>query len=120
MFTAGLFDLAGARGVPQANEDFGQTLGHWGVGPGPYLVIPVLGPSNVRDGIGIAADAALLWLATPAAVSDSLAYNSARFGLQSIDTRHRTAFRYFETGSPFEYDLVRLIFTEKRKLDVAN
>ena len=120
MFTAGLFDLAGARGVPQANEDFGQTLGHWGVGPGPYLVIPVLGPSNVRDGIGIAADAALLWLATPAAVSDSLAYNSARFGLQSIDTRHRIAFRYFETGSPFEYDLVRLIFTEKRKLDVAN
>ncbi|HSA82766.1 MAG TPA: VacJ family lipoprotein [Geminicoccaceae bacterium] len=120
LFTAGLFDLAGARGVPPVNEDFGQTLGHWGVGPGPYLVIPVLGPSNVRDGVGIAADAALLWLATPAAVSESLAYSSARFGLQSIDTRHRTAFRYFETGSPFEYDLVRLIFTEKRKLDVAN
>ena len=120
MFTAGLFDLAGASGVPQVNEDFGQTLGHWGVGPGPYLVIPVLGPANVRDGIGIAADAALLWLATPAALSDSLAYNSARFGLQSIDTRHGIAFRYFETGSPFEYDLVRLIFTEKRKLDVAN
>jgi len=120
MFTAGLFDLAGARGVPRVPEDFGQTLGHWGAGPGPFLVIPVLGPSNLRDATGIAADAALLWLITPAELSDSLAYNFTRFGLQLIDTRHRTAFRYFETGSPFEYDLVRLIYTEKRKLDIAN
>jgi phospholipid-binding lipoprotein MlaA len=119
MFTGGLFDLAGARGVPQVNEDFGQTLGHWGVGAGPYLVIPVLGPSNLRDGTGIVADAGLFWLVTPASVQESLAYNFARFGLQNIDTRHRIAFRYFETGSPFEYDLVRLIYTEKRKLDIA-
>ena len=120
MFTAGLFDLAGARGVPRVPEDFGQTLGRWGLGPGPFLVIPVLGPSNLRDATGIAADAALLWAITPAALSDSLAYNFTRFGLQMIDLRHRTAFRYFETGSPFEYDLVRLIYTEKRKLDIAN
>jgi phospholipid-binding lipoprotein MlaA len=53
-------------------------------------------------------------------VQDSLAYNATRFGLQMIDLRHRTAFRYFETGSPFEYDLVRLIYNEKRKLDIAN
>ena len=120
MFTAGLFDLAGARGVPQVSEDFGQTLGHWGLGAGPFLVIPVLGPSNFRDATGIVADAGLLWLITPAPVQDSLAYNTARFGLQGIDTRHRTAFRYFQTGSAFEYDLVRLIYTEKRNLDVAN
>jgi phospholipid-binding lipoprotein MlaA len=120
MFTAGLFDLAGAKGIPQIPEDFGQTLGHWGAGAGPYLVIPVLGPSNVRDATGIAADAGLLWLITPAAVYDSYALTGIRYGLQAIDTRHRTAFRYFETGSPFEYDLVRLIYAEKRKLDIAN
>jgi phospholipid-binding lipoprotein MlaA len=120
MFTAGLFDLAGAKGITQVPEDFGQTLGHWGLGPGPYLVIPALGPSNLRDATGIAADATLLWVITPAALSDSLAYNFTRFGLQNIDLRHRTAFRYFETGSPFEYDLVRLIYTEKRELDIAN
>jgi len=83
-------------------------------------VIPVLGPSNLRDATGIAADAMLLWAITPEAVSNSLAYNFTRFGLQSIDTRHRTAFRYFQTGSAFEYDLVRMIYTEKRNLDIAN
>jgi phospholipid-binding lipoprotein MlaA len=120
MFTAGLYDRAGARGIPQIPEDFGQTLGHWGAGAGPYLVIPVLGPSNLRDATGTAADAALLWLITPAEITDHLAYNSLRFGLQNIDLRHRTAFRYFETGSPFEYDLVRLIYTEKRKVQIAH
>jgi phospholipid-binding lipoprotein MlaA len=120
MFTAGLYDLAGAKGIPQAPEDFGQTLGHWGAGPGPFLVIPVLGPSNLRDATGLTADAALLWVLTPAAVTDSYPLTGTRYGLQAIDTRHRTAFRYFETGSPFEYDLVRLIYTEKRKLDITH
>jgi phospholipid-binding lipoprotein MlaA len=120
MFTAGLFDLAGARGIEQVSEDFGQTLGYWGAGPGPFLVIPVLGPSNLRDATGIAADAALLWALTPDPVADSLAYNATRFGLQLIDTRSRIAFRYYETGSPFEYDLVRLLYTKKRELDIAN
>jgi phospholipid-binding lipoprotein MlaA len=120
MFTGGLFDLAGAKGILQVQEDFGQTLGHWGAGAGPFLVIPVLGPSNLRDATGLAADAALLWALTPAVIADSYALSGARYGLEVIDTRHRTAFRYFETGSPFEYDLVRLIYTEKRKLDIEH
>lgn len=45
----GIFDVASHIGLPKHNEDFGQTLGYWGVGSGPYLVLPVLGPSNVRD-----------------------------------------------------------------------
>jgi phospholipid-binding lipoprotein MlaA len=120
MFTAGLFDLAGAKGIPRIPEDFGQTLGHWGAGAGPFLVIPVLGPSNLRDATGLSADAALLWVLTPAVVAASWTLTGVRYGLQAIDTRHRTAFRYFETGSPFEYDLVRLVYTEKRKLDIAH
>lgn len=121
LFTAGLFDLAAEPGgVPQLREDFGQTLGYWGLGPGPYLVIPVLGPSNLRDGTGIVVEALGWWWLTPGEVSDTLAYNAVRFGLQPVDTRYRVAFRYYQTGSPFEYELVRLLFTEKRKLDVAN
>jgi phospholipid-binding lipoprotein MlaA len=120
MFTGGLFDLAGAQGIPQISEDFGQTLGHWGAGPGPYLVLPVFGPSNLRDATGLAVDAGLFWLLTPAEVQQSLAYNAVRFGLQPVDTRHQIRFRYFQTGSPFEYELVRLLVTEKRKLDIAN
>ena len=119
MFTAGLFDLAGARGIAQIREDFGQTLGHWGAGNGPYLVLPLLGPSNLRDTTGLLTDTLSLWLATPSTITDATAYRAARFGLQPVDARHRIAFRYFETGSPFEYDLVRLLYTEQRKLDIA-
>jgi phospholipid-binding lipoprotein MlaA len=49
----GLFDVASNLGLERHNEDFGQTLAVWGVGEGPYLVLPFLGPSNVRDGAGL-------------------------------------------------------------------
>ena len=49
---AGLFDVAKAGGVPIHISDFGQTLGRYGVKPGNYVMIPLLGPSNVRDGFG--------------------------------------------------------------------
>ena len=50
----GLFDVA--HRLEKHNEDFGQTLGYWGIGSGPYLVLPILGPSTVRDGVGLYAD----------------------------------------------------------------
>lgn len=57
---AGLFDVAkDGFGIQQSDEDTGQTLGVYGVGPGPYLVLPFLPPMTVRDGIGIAADGAM-------------------------------------------------------------
>ena len=53
---AGLLDPASRFGIPKNDEDFGQTLGRWGVPSGPYLVLPLLGPSTVRDGPSIVAD----------------------------------------------------------------
>jgi phospholipid-binding lipoprotein MlaA len=53
---AGLFDVATAFGVPDHSEDFGQTLGVWGAGEGPYLVIPFMGPDPPRDLAGDVAD----------------------------------------------------------------
>lgn len=52
----GLIDVATELGIENRNEDFGQSLGYWGVGSGPYLVLPLFGPSTVRDGVGLAAD----------------------------------------------------------------
>jgi phospholipid-binding lipoprotein MlaA len=52
----GLFDVASSGGLSKHNEDFGQTLGKWGIGNGPYLVLPVLGPSTLRDSAGLYAD----------------------------------------------------------------
>ncbi|MBT9611757.1 MAG: VacJ family lipoprotein [Burkholderiales bacterium] len=51
----GLFDVATSFGLEKHNEDFGQTLGYWGVGDGPFLMLPILGPSNLRDTVGLAA-----------------------------------------------------------------
>src|SRR5262245_11799185 len=52
----GLIDVATEIGLEKHNEDFGQTLGYWGIGDGPYLVLPFIGPSSFRDGIGWLAD----------------------------------------------------------------
>lgn len=65
---AGLFDPATSFGFEKSDAEFGQTLGRWGVGPGMYVVIPLLGPSSARDGAGLAADVAMhpsIWFPTP-------------------------------------------------------
>jgi phospholipid-binding lipoprotein MlaA len=59
MGVGGFFDVATELGVPRSEEDTGQTLGYYGVGPGPYLVLPFLPPLTVRDGVGFAADSAM-------------------------------------------------------------
>jgi phospholipid-binding lipoprotein MlaA len=52
----GFFDVATDMGLDKHKEDFGQTLGVWGVSDGPYLVLPLFGPSNIRDTVGLAVD----------------------------------------------------------------
>lgn len=52
----GVFNVAGEMGIERHREDFGQTLGHWGMPPGPYLVLPILGPSTVRDTVALPVD----------------------------------------------------------------
>jgi len=56
---AGFFDVAKEMGIEKSDEDTGQTLGVWGLGPGPYLILPFLPPLTVRDGVGWVADLAM-------------------------------------------------------------
>ncbi len=56
---AGIWDVSTDWGLPQQSGDFGQTLNTWGVGSGPYLVLPIFGPSNIRDGIGLGVDSVM-------------------------------------------------------------
>ncbi len=81
----GLVDVASRVGLKKHNEDFGQTLGYWGVGNGPYLVLPILGPSTVRDGIGDYADS---YLGPSKNVDDVVARNQLLAG-DMLDTRAR-------------------------------
>jgi phospholipid-binding lipoprotein MlaA len=70
----GLIDVASTGGLKKHNEDFGQTLGKWGVGNGAYLVLPILGPSTIRDGVGLYADG----------------YTSPTYQIQHMRTRNQT------------------------------
>ena len=79
----GIFDVAGDLGIERQQEDFGQTLGRWGLPAGPYLVWPLLGPSSLRDSAGLPLD--LSW--SPSALTKD---DPTRFGLTAlrlIDTR---------------------------------
>lgn len=117
----GLFDPATSFGWRQQHEDFDRTLETWGVGTGPYLVLPLLGPSTVRNASGLAVDGAVRW----AIVSniDPFGWTGASSeiemgttALEAVDLRHREKFRYYESDYPFEYYMVRYIFSERREL----
>ena len=89
---AGLNDVAGMdKRLAYRSEDFGQTLAVWGVDEGPYLVLPFLGPSNVRDAAGFGVDAfadPIRWATGP--IGDVDAFGPARTGVTIIDQRERT------------------------------
>jgi phospholipid-binding lipoprotein MlaA len=112
----GFVDVASKLDFPRPLEDFGQTLGHWGVGKGPYLVLPFLGPSNLRDALGEIPDLLLVNQVNDEILSKPL--RATIFLFDAIDTRSNVPFRYHETGSAFEYDTVRWLYSTKRDLDV--
>ena len=116
----GLFDPATHFGLMQRSEDFGQTLGHYGVRAGPYLVLPFFGPSNVRDGSGLAVDQGLFYLLNPLQINGNLPASSAYNTMFVINKRDTTNFRYYQTGSPFEYTLIRLVYMNYRALEIAH
>ncbi len=79
----GCFDLATGQGVPRVKNDFGQTLGVWGVGSGPYIVLPLLGPSTLRDTGGLVADV----YGDPVSHLDNIRVRNSLVGLRIISTR---------------------------------
>ena len=92
-------------------------LGRYGVGTGPYLVMPFLGPSSLRDGTGVLVDSYATGL-----LYEEFMSTEGRYAVQlldALDTRANVSFRYYETGSAFEYSTVRWLYSTKRELDVA-
>ncbi|WP_407315647.1 VacJ family lipoprotein [Pseudomonas sp. nanlin1] len=115
----GLWDPATMVGLNKQSEDFGQTLGFYGVPGGAYVMLPFLGPSNLRDTGGLvfdfSAESAINFLNVSQAASD----HPAIWALRVVDRRHTTSFRYGQTNSPFEYEKVRYVYTEARKLQIS-
>lgn len=118
----GMFDPATKFGLERHDEDFGKTLGYWGVNSGPYLVLPIFGPSSLRDTGGLAVDTGItygIYAAIDPFVNtgNSFAISSGITALEVIDARHQQSFRYYESGYPFEYYMVRFLYHEKREIE---
>lgn len=103
----GVMDVAKPMGIPGHDADFGQTMGVWGIGTGPYLVLPLFGPSNPRDGIGLGVDFAadpVGWYLTDRNLNWVI---WTRFGLDAVSQREayldflddirRTSLDYYAT-----------------------
>lgn len=115
----GLFDVATDQGYPRQQGDFGQTLFAWGVPDGPYLVLPLLGPSNPRDAVGYGVDAYAdpfgLW-------ADSFAFDASRFAASGIDQREQVLGeldRIEQTSLDF-YATIRSLWRQQRLEQLYN
>lgn len=80
----GLFDVATAIGIERHQEDFGQTFAVWGFKPGPYIMLPFLGPTNIRDGIGLLP---YYFVTDPRLYNSDTAVNLALVAINAVDSR---------------------------------
>jgi len=109
----GFLDVATELGLEKHNEDFGQTLGYWGIGDGPYLVLPLLGPSNVRDTVGWVGD----FHAWPVTYINNDRTRYTLIGVRFIGLRAELleATRILETAALDPYEFVRDAFLQRRR-----
>lgn len=110
----GLFDVAGNAGLEKHDEDFGQTLGRWGVGSGAYVVLPFLGPSTVRDGFSrLAVD----WHGDPLWYVGNVPTRNELYGVRVVDTRANLldASRLAEEAALDRYAYLRSAYLQRRR-----
>jgi phospholipid-binding lipoprotein MlaA len=118
----GLFDVATELGLPGHGEDFGQTLGRWGVREGPYLFLPVLGPSNPRDLVGAGVDIATNPLSWVTGGADADAFTATRTGLSGLDTREGLIepLDILREQSLDPYAALRSAYRQRRNAEINN
>ena len=118
----GFGDPAGDLGVKYRSEDFGQTLGVWGMGEGPYLMLPIFGPSNPRDLIGLVVESVADPLDIWADNTDRDAIPISRLLLRGIDQRARNlkTIDELEKSSLDFYATVRSLYRQVRADEIRN
>lgn len=118
----GLFDIAERMGMERHDEDFGQTLAVHGVGEGPYLVLPLIGPSNPRDAFGRIVDAFLDPMTYLTFFTDFGWINTTRNGVDVVDFRARNleTLDQIKKGSLDYYATVRSLYRQRRADEIGN
>lgn len=114
----GLFDLAGPAGMPKHNEDLGQTLGYWGVPSGPYLMLPILGPSTVRDTAALPVD----WWGDPWTHVNDIPWRNSGVLLRAVDQRASLldASNLLEDAALDRYEFIRDGYLQRRTSKVLD
>ncbi|MEC5213801.1 phospholipid-binding lipoprotein MlaA [Polaromonas sp. CG_9.5] len=109
----GIFDVATALKIPKHKEDFGQTLGTWGVGSGPYVVLPLFGPSSVRDTAGLVVD----MNGNLVSRTDNIPARNSLMGLRLVDTRANLlgASNVLEQAALDKYTFTRDFYLQRRR-----
>lgn len=118
----GLLDPATEMGIPEHSEDFGQTLAVWGVPSGPYLELPLLGPSTVRDGLSRVADNAMNPLTYIGQGTTTSIVKAAETPVRIVDTRYRFGTLIDEVLYETEdsYSVVRNTYLQRRRNAILN
>ena len=108
----GLFDIASEAGIQRKKQDFGQTLGRWGVPTGPYLMLPFWGPSTVRDASGMVVDA----FGYPANTMDDVRWRNSLYALRVVNRRAEllTAGDVLDSVALDKYSLIRDVYLRSR------
>lgn len=123
----GIFDVAKEFGMQRDTETFGDTLGHYGVPSGDYLVLPFYGPSSVRDSIGYGVDAVITYQALnnvedqlfiDSGIFDDTVYQVLKPTVSGVNLRSFINFRYGDLNSPFEYDILKIFYYNMRKFQI--
>ncbi len=119
---AGIFDVAGKEGVKYEEEDFGQTLGVWGVGNSPYLVLPIFGSSSVRDATGMVVDTYTDPLRLYLTNTDNEGWFYAKVAVASIDKRESLldVLDDLKKNSIDYYAAVRSSYAQRREAQVRD
>lgn len=111
----GLFDVAAAGGLPRQSGDFGQTLYTWGAYESPFIVIPFLGPSTIRDGIGFGVDGAL----SPGLYGIYRANHIASYGVSGFDLARRLAdLQLVDETAVDPYTRLRSVYYQTRRREL--
>jgi len=113
----GLFDPATGMGLPAHQEDFGQTLARWGVGSGPFLMVPLLGPATLRDGAGQLAHSNLTYL--PLYV-DNIPVRNSLIVLDFINTRARLLDSEEMISGGDRYLFIRDAYLQRREFLISD
>ncbi|WP_422452484.1 MlaA family lipoprotein [Endozoicomonas sp. ALC066] len=115
----GFFDPAESMGLPHQRNEFGNTLAKYGVGAGPYLVVPVVGPFSLRDVSGLVVDLVAEDYIDFLGVPSQVFSQPDLFAIYGINYRYTVPMSYDDFSSPFSYDIIRFLYTKRRELEVG-